>query len=83
MEKNLDKCCGIDVHHESLTACIMKSSGKGMYKEIKEFSTFTDGIQALDRGLESTEWSMLPLRVQEFTGSPYLIFWQKNTLILC
>jgi transposase len=47
MEELLDKCCGIDVHQESLTACIMKGSGKGMYKEIREFSTFTDGIQAL------------------------------------
>ena len=47
MEEILDKCCGIDVHQENLTACIMKGSGKGMYKEIKEFSTFTDGIQAL------------------------------------
>ena len=45
MEEILDKCCGIDVHQESLTACIMKGSGKGMYKEIREFSTFTDGIQ--------------------------------------
>jgi transposase len=45
MEELLDKCCGIDVHQESLTACIMKGSGKGMYKEIREFSTFTDGIQ--------------------------------------
>ena len=47
MEEILDNCCGIDVHQESLTACIMKGSGKGMYKEIRAFSTFTDGIQQL------------------------------------
>jgi transposase len=46
MEEILDKCCGIDVHQESLTACIMKGNGKGMYKEIRAFSTFTDGIRA-------------------------------------
>jgi transposase len=45
MEEILDKCCGIDVHQESLTACIMKGYGKSMYKEIRAFSTFTDGIQ--------------------------------------
>jgi transposase len=45
MDELLDKCCGIDVHQESFTACIMKGSGKSMYKEIREFSTFTDGIQ--------------------------------------
>jgi transposase len=46
MQELLDKCCGIDVHQETFTACIMKGNGKGMYKEIREFSTFTDGIQA-------------------------------------
>jgi transposase len=55
MENILDKCCGIDVHQESLTACIMKGSGKGMYKEIREFSTFTDGIQTLGSWLREHE----------------------------
>lgn len=52
MDDILDQCCGIDVHQESLTACIMKGTGKQMYKEIKEFSTFTDGIQALGAWLK-------------------------------
>lgn len=52
MEEILDKCCGIDVHQESLTACIMKGHGKGMYKEIREFSTFTDGIQTFGSWLK-------------------------------
>ncbi len=46
MEELLDKCCGIDVHQETFTACIMKGNGKGIYKEVREFSTFTDGIQS-------------------------------------
>jgi transposase len=46
MQEILDSCCGIDVHQESFTACIMKGSGKSMFKEIRTFSTFTDGIQA-------------------------------------
>jgi transposase len=55
MEEILDKCCGIDVHQESLTACIMKGSGKCMHKEIREFSTFTDGIQAFGAWLKEHE----------------------------
>lgn len=55
MEELLDKCCGIDVHQESLTACIMKGSGKSKYREIREFSTFTDGIQALGSWLREHE----------------------------
>jgi transposase len=55
MEEILDKCCGIDVHQDSLTACVMKGSGKSMYKEIREFSTFTDGIQAFGSWLREHE----------------------------
>lgn len=55
MEEILDRCCGIDVHQESLTACIMKGSGKKMYKEVREFVTFTDGIQALGAWLKEHE----------------------------
>jgi transposase len=47
MEELLERSCGIDVHQATLTACIMKGSGKSQFKEIREFSTFTDGIQAL------------------------------------
>lgn len=52
MQECLDKCCGIDVHQESLTACVMKGSGKEMFKEIREFPTFTCGIQALGAWLK-------------------------------
>lgn len=55
MQELLDRCCGIDVHQESLTACIMVGNGKQLYKEIKEFSTFTDGIQALGTWLKEHE----------------------------
>ncbi len=55
MQELLDRCCGIDVHQESLTACIMKGHGKQLYKEIREFATFTDGIQALGAWLKEHE----------------------------
>lgn len=55
MNELLDKCCGIDVHQASFTACIMKGSGKSMYKEIREFSTFTDGIQSFAAWLKEHE----------------------------
>lgn len=52
MEEILDACCGIDVHKETLTACVMKGSGKKMIKEIREFSTFTDDLKALGSWLK-------------------------------
>lgn len=52
MQEILDRCCGIDVHKETMTACIMKGTGKNFYKEIRVFSTFTDGIQDLGAWLK-------------------------------
>lgn len=75
MEEILDKCCGIDVHQESLTACIMKGNGKHMYKEIKEFSTFTEGIQALGLWLRGHEITHAAI---ESTG----IYWKPVFNIL-
>lgn len=75
MEELLDRCCGIDVHQESLTACIMKGSGKKMTKEIREFSTFTDGIQALGLWLKGHD--ILHIAI-ESTG----IYWKPVFNIL-
>lgn len=75
MEEILDQCCGIDVHQESLTACIMKGDGNGMTKEIREFSTFTDGIQAL--GLWLKEHGILHVAI-ESTG----VYWKPVFNIL-
>lgn len=54
MQEILDACCGIDVHQKSLTACIMTGYGKKLIKEIRTFSTFTDGIQALAAWLKES-----------------------------
>ena len=75
MEEILDRCCGIDVHQESLTACIMKGYGKNMTKEIREFSTFTDGIQALGQWLKEHDIFHV---VMESTG----IYWKPVFNIL-
>lgn len=52
MQEILEKCCGIDVHQESLTACIMVGSGKKMFKEIRQFSTMTNGLEELAKWLK-------------------------------
>jgi len=40
------RCCGLDVHKKSITACVITPEGK----EFKTFSTMTDDLgQARDR----------------------------------
>ena len=75
MQELLDRCCGIDVHQESLTACVMIGSGKGMHKEIREFSTFTDEIQEFGAWLKKHEVVHIAI---ESTG----IYWKPVFNIL-
>ncbi len=75
MHELLDKCCGIDVHQESFTACIMKGSGQSMYKEIRTFSTFTDDIQTFAAWLKEHEIVLVAI---ESTG----VYWKPVFNIL-
>ena len=47
MDVIFDRCCGIDVHKETLTACIMVGTGPRMRKEIKTYSTMTEELEKL------------------------------------
>lgn len=47
MEELLEQCCGIDVHRDSLTACIMVNERGKVRKEIRTYTTMTDDIEAL------------------------------------
>ena len=63
-------CCGIDVHKESLSACLLytNADGKEGY-EIKEYSTFTDDLYIFRDFLLSRG---CPIAVMESTG----IYWR-------
>jgi len=54
MEAIFERCCGIDVHKETLTACIMiGDEGKVTKKEIRTYSTMTEEIVQLRDWLKS------------------------------
>jgi transposase len=55
MEEILDKCCGLDVHRDTITACVMIGNGKQKRKDIKTFSTFTCDIEELAMWLKSLD----------------------------
>ena len=41
MDVIIDKGCGLDVHKETVVACVM---GEGIKKEIRTFSTMTEDL---------------------------------------
>ena len=53
MEEILDRCCGLDVHRDTITACILIGNGAQKRKQIKTFRTFTSDIQELAKWLKS------------------------------
>jgi transposase len=75
MQEIIDRCCGIDVHQETLTACIMIGSGKTMVREIKEFSRMTDDIEKLGHWLKEQGIKQIAI---ESTG----VYWKPVFNIL-
>lgn len=55
MEEILDKCCGLDVHRDTITACVMIGNGSQKRKQIKTFKTFTCDIKELAIWLKSLD----------------------------
>ena len=53
MEEILERCCGLDVHKDTIVACVMIGNGRQKHKEIKTFSTFTCDIHELAKWLKS------------------------------
>ncbi len=53
MEEIHERCCGLDVHRDSIAACIMIGNGTQKRKEIRTFATFTQDIEELATWLKS------------------------------
>jgi len=48
MDVVVERCCGLDVHQETVVACLMVGEfGKRAKKEVREFRTFTADLEAL------------------------------------
>ena len=42
-----ERCCGLDVHKKSVSACIRISKGKDTTQETRTFGTFTADLEDL------------------------------------
>jgi transposase len=63
-------CCGLDVHKEKVSACLISSSVfGGTYTEVQEFGTFTDELMRLRDWLLKND---CPIVAMESTG----IYWR-------
>jgi len=70
MEAILECCCGLDVHRDTVVACILKGPLKGKPESmIKTFSAMPDGLKELRQWLESQSCRFAAM---ESTG----VYWQ-------
>jgi transposase len=53
MKETRERCAGLDVHRDTVVACVLVGYGESAKKEIKTFSTQTHGIKSLADWLES------------------------------
>jgi transposase len=78
MEDILDCCCGLDVHKESIVACLLKgplADGAKPQQEMREFGTLSKDLMALRNWLEAQDCRHVAM---ESTG----IYWQPVYAVL-
>jgi transposase len=75
MEVRFERCCGLDVHKRSITACCIYPEGREAKKDIRSFGTMTADLLALADWLAGHEVTHVAL---ESTGS----FWKPVWNIL-
>jgi len=69
MEVLYARCCGIDVHKESLVACVRVQEGRRKHTEVQSFGTTTAEILRLHAWLSEAECTHVAM---ESTG----VYWQ-------
>lgn len=47
MQVIYERCCGLDVHKRTITACVLKRLGSEWQKEIRQWGTMTKDLLAL------------------------------------
>ena len=75
MKRIVERCCGLDVHKTSVTACVKvpAESGGSYHQEVERFATTTRGLLKLRDWLGSFKVELVAWKQQESIGSPSTI----------
>lgn len=76
MEIVVDRVAGLDVHKDTVMACVRTPGGRGRAQEVKEFSTFTRQLERLREWLVAEHVTLV---VMEATG----VYWKPVWHVLC
>src|SRR5207247_9754479 len=67
-----ERCCGLDIHKASITACALITEKGKTQEETRRFGTMTDDLRALAGWLQQKEIRQVPL---ESTGAYWKPLW--------
>ena len=75
MEVLHPRCAGLDVHKDTVVACVRIASGSGVYQEVRSFPTHTKGL------LELSDWPS-PHEVTHVAMEATGVYWKPVWHIL-
>ncbi|MFI0478951.1 MAG: IS110 family transposase [Candidatus Rhabdochlamydia sp.] len=83
MEEIYERCCGLDVHRDSITACVMIGYGAQKRKIIKTFLTFTQDIRELANWLKSHEIIHVSVESTGIYWKPIFNIFEEQNFDIC
>src|SRR6266478_1255234 len=83
MEALHPHCAGLDVHKDTVVACMRHMVDGAVKREVRTFKTTTKDLMALSEWLSAEGCTMSPWKRRAFTGSRYGIFLQTASSNWC
>jgi transposase len=73
MEIIIERGAGLDVHKETVVACI---TGTGIKKEVRTYLTVTNDLLRLKKWLKDNQITHVAMESMASTGSRYSTYWK-------
>jgi transposase len=76
MEVLYPRCCGLDVHRETVVACVRVQDHRRKRTEVRSFGTTTSALLELHRWLSEEGCTHVAMESRGSSGSPYSTCWK-------
>jgi hypothetical protein len=77
------RCCGLDVHKETVVACLRLVADGKVTTEVRTFQTITSDLLRCRSGWRQTSARISPWRRPASTGSQFGISWMMASSRWC
>src|SRR6185436_12608805 len=78
MEAMYERCCGLDVHRDTIVATIRKAGAKRASVETRTFETYADGIEALSGWIDEQDVELVAMEATGVYFKPVVFALRKK-----